>query len=252
MSATKSLSSCVKHVPTSFRSIWQSCCRFQRDFQTTASAFHRAFCEIDVESCRRVKTGKHVGISSNPGIRVEAKFLPEKEVKPLVDELEILKAKYGFTTAGHGLSLLRKDTLNEDSATEMSGDATGKFQSLRVTGRPEGQEATAPWGYGNDFDCSFVTPRLSSFIDLVRGCGHFELGTCVCMNFTPFSPSCLLYCHLCLQCTDIKPSSYRYLLTLFPSTWILLRASRTSRKYASVIRHMHVLGVKSALLVLFW
>lgn len=130
-------------------------------------ARHRPFGRLDVEACRRVLTGNHIAPANNPGIRLESRFLPEDAVGPLVTELRAVEAQYGFATAGHGLALLSRGEGGQD---------TGAVETRRVTGRPEGQDKPAPWGYGDAFVPDAVPAALADVVQRIRSCGSFSLG----------------------------------------------------------------------------
>lgn len=90
------------------------------------------------------------------------------QVEPLVKELLLLREQFGFETAGHGLAVFSRSGADETPA--------GSFDSRRVTGRPEGQENPALWGYGGAFDRAKVPARLAAFVDRIERCGSFSLG----------------------------------------------------------------------------
>ena len=105
-----------------------------------------------------------------------------------MEELESLRSSCGFRTAGHDLAVLSRSRSAEGLATGTGTAASdslggtgdrqaGSFESSRVTGRPEGQETPAPWGYGDAFDPSAVPPRLSEVVSRIQQCGSFPLGT---------------------------------------------------------------------------
>lgn len=69
--------------PASLPSSLRTDARRELSTSSGASPTHRPFSRLDVEACRRVKSGKHISPASNPGIRLEGRFLPEDEVRRL-------------------------------------------------------------------------------------------------------------------------------------------------------------------------
>ena len=119
---------------------------------TARLRLHRAFNQSELDACRRVDGVKFADFL-NPGIRVEANYIDEKDAVKLVECANLLKISHGFTSSE------AQDVLAVDGGKHIKLDY--KLSSLRVTGRPElPTQNHAPWGYGDTFKIDSVPEVL--------------------------------------------------------------------------------------------
>lgn len=135
-----------------------------------AFSLQRPVSALDVEACRRVLTGKNIRAADNPGIRLESRFVSQDFANELETELRGLEKEWGFSTAGHGLDIV---TLDGGSRIKEPGGTSslkqyGEFTSMRITGREEGQERAAPWGYGDQFDEGKLPGGITKLVSDIR------------------------------------------------------------------------------------
>lgn len=121
---------------------------------------HRPFNDSELEYCRRVNGTKFFNYL-NPGIRVEANYVNDKESDEILSCVNELKLEYGFNSSE------AQDVIAVEKDIKIPLNL--KIQSLRVTGRPEtDHQKHAPWGYGDNFKIENVPEVLLNLVKKVE------------------------------------------------------------------------------------
>lgn len=128
---------------------------------------HRPFNELDAAAIRRVGGGG-AGSFVNPGVRVALDVVSKEEEAPLVDELRALSASHGFVSS--------VPVVAQAVGRGLRPEPLGSIAPVRVTGRPEGQPAVAPWGYGDSFSLASAPPLLAAVATRIAARDDYAVG----------------------------------------------------------------------------